>query len=155
MFPYRILTEWSDADACWVARVPALPNLAAHGDTAAEAAGEAESAGELMIEVLGPKAPPPDRSSGYSGNLRLRIPVSLHAKLARTATIEGVSLNTILVSILAGGATKEFSPASGAGKTPVGERGKKSKAVKFKPAKQRKPAKAPSTARHSRAAERV
>ena len=158
MFPYRILTEWSDADGCWVARVPALPNLAAHGDTASEAAGEAEKAGELMVDALGPKAPPPDRASGYSGNLRLRIPVSLHATLARTATIEGVSLNTILVSILARGATGEMQPAATPSpkKVPSSERKSgKPRSEKLKPAKPPKPSKRAAPARHARTSDRV
>jgi hypothetical protein len=38
----------------------------------------------------------------YSGNLRLRLPVSLHGRLAREAEREGVSLNQWIVSRLAG-----------------------------------------------------
>ena len=30
MFPYRMVTDWSETDACFVARVPALPNCAAN-----------------------------------------------------------------------------------------------------------------------------
>ena len=39
-FPYRIVVEFSEEDECWIARVPALPNCAAHGDTAEEAIRE-------------------------------------------------------------------------------------------------------------------
>ena len=60
-FPYLVVTGWSATDRCFVARVPALPNCAAHGDTAAKAAAEVQQAAEIMIEVLGTKAPPPDR----------------------------------------------------------------------------------------------
>ncbi len=61
----------------------ALPNCASHGDTAAEAAAEAQKAAELMIDVLGAKAPPSDHAESYSGTLRLRLPRYLHASLAR------------------------------------------------------------------------
>jgi predicted RNase H-like HicB family nuclease len=61
-FSYRILTEWSDADGCYVARVPAFPLLAAHGETASEAAAEAQSAAESMLGILGNDAPPPDKT---------------------------------------------------------------------------------------------
>ncbi len=99
-FPYRILTEWSDDDACYVARVPAFPNLAAHGATAGDAASEAQIAAEGMIEVLGDKAPASDHGAA-SGNIRLRLPPYLHANLSRLATVEGVSLNQLMVTMLA------------------------------------------------------
>ncbi|MCL2779727.1 MAG: type II toxin-antitoxin system HicB family antitoxin [Polyangiaceae bacterium] len=102
MFPYRIVTEWSDEDACYIARVPALQNCAAHGDTPEQAAHEAQVAARLMLDVLGEKAPPPDVNAEYSGNIRLRLPRYLHADLARRADAEGVSLNQLMVSILAG-----------------------------------------------------
>lgn len=101
MFPYRMVTDWSEADECFVARVPALPNCAAHGDTAAEAAAEAQRAAELMIDVLGDKAPASDHAEAYSGTLRLRLPRYLHAALARRAALEGVSLNQMMVALLA------------------------------------------------------
>lgn len=43
--------------------------------------------------------PAPERR--YSGNLRLRLTVSMHARLARDAEREGVSLNQWIVSKLA------------------------------------------------------
>lgn len=100
MFPYRILTEWSDEDGAWIARVPALRNCAAHGDTPAAAAAEAEAAATAMAEVLGTNAPPADNALP-SGNIRLRLPRSLHAELSRRATVEGVSLNSLMVTLLA------------------------------------------------------
>lgn len=51
---YRIIVAWSDADACYVARVPAFgPAVAAHGETPDEAAREARIAAELCIESMG------------------------------------------------------------------------------------------------------
>lgn len=58
-FPYRIVTEWSEADKCYIGRVPALPNLAVHGDTPGEAADEAEVVGTTMISMLGNEVPEP------------------------------------------------------------------------------------------------
>lgn len=53
----------------------------------------------------GDRLPPPDASAAsYSGNLRLRLPRSLHARLDSLAAAEGVSLNQLMVSILAEGA---------------------------------------------------
>ncbi len=39
----------------------------------------------------------------YSGRLNLRLPADLHAALANTAEQQGVSLNTLLIALLAGG----------------------------------------------------
>ena len=64
-----------------------------------------------MIEVLGAKAPPSDHAESYSGMLRLRLPKYLHATLARRATLEGVSLNQIMVALLAERAAAAPKPA--------------------------------------------
>jgi hypothetical protein len=42
----------------------------------------------------------------YSGNLRLRLPTDLHARLTRLAGDVGVSLNTLMVTILAEGVAR-------------------------------------------------
>jgi antitoxin HicB len=103
-FRYRIVSECSDADGAFVPRVPALPGCAANGATAEQATHEARRAAEAMIAVLsedGDPPPPVDSSADYSGQLRLRLPRSLHAKLSREATAEGVSLNTVMLYKLA------------------------------------------------------
>jgi antitoxin HicB len=103
---YRIVVEWSDEDQVFIARVPVLPGLMAHGATAEKATQEAERAAELMLDVLredGKAAPPPDAVADYSGQLRLRLPRSLHEQVSRLATAEGVSINTLLLSLIAEG----------------------------------------------------
>ena len=82
---YRIVVEWSDDDQAFVARVPALPGCAAHGATAEKATREAERAAARMLDVLredGRPLPPEDSSADYSGQLRLRLPKSLHEGVA-------------------------------------------------------------------------
>ncbi len=103
-FRYRIVLEWSDEDAAFVARVPALPGCAAHGKTAEGAARQARRAAEAMLEVLredGDPLPPEDAAAGFSGQIRQRLPRSLHERLARLSTAEGVSLNRMMVTLLA------------------------------------------------------
>jgi hypothetical protein len=39
----------------------------------------------------------------HSGQFRVRVPVELHAALAAEAERQGVSLNTLIVALLAGG----------------------------------------------------
>lgn len=105
-FRYRLVVEWSDEDECFVARVPALPGCAAHGETAEEAAREGISAAEgilLSMRQSGDPLPEEDASVNYSGQLRLRLPTSLHERLARLAAADGVSLNQELVALLAEG----------------------------------------------------
>lgn len=66
-FRYRIVLEWSDEDAAFVARVPALPGCAAHGKTAEEAARQARRAAEAMLSVLredGSPLPTEDATAG-------------------------------------------------------------------------------------------
>ena len=105
-FRYRIVVEWSDEDQAFIARVPAFPGCIAHGETAEKATHEAERAAELMLDVLREdrKAPPPeDAVADFSGQLRLRLPKSLHEEVSRLATAEGVSLNTLLLALVAEG----------------------------------------------------
>jgi len=74
-----------------------------HGKTLAQATKNARSVLELLIESArrhGEPIPPPERK--HSGNLRFRLPVSLHGRLSREAKREGVSLNQWIVSKLAG-----------------------------------------------------
>jgi antitoxin HicB len=107
VFRYRIVVEWSDEDEAFVARLPALPGCAAHGNTAEAATREARIAAQAMLEVMresGDPLPAEDTTASYSGQLRLRLPRSLHERLTRLATVEGVSLNQELVSLLAEGA---------------------------------------------------
>lgn len=46
------------------------------------------------------EAPVPE---SFSGKLHVRLPTALHAHLSHTAAEQGVSLNTLIVSLLAGG----------------------------------------------------
>jgi hypothetical protein len=43
------------------------------------------------------------QSVANSGQIRVRMPNALHEQLAETAAKEGVSLNTLIVTLLAGG----------------------------------------------------
>jgi predicted RNase H-like HicB family nuclease len=115
-FRYRIVVEWSDEDRAFVARVPALPGCAAHGHTAEAAARGARRAAEAMLAVLredNDPPPPEDATADYSGQLRVRLPRSLHERLSRLATAEGVSLNQEMVMLLAEGCgVREISRAT-------------------------------------------
>jgi predicted HicB family RNase H-like nuclease len=46
---------------------------------------------------------PVSTDRAHSGQFRVRLPVELHAALAAEAERQGVSLNTLIVALLAGG----------------------------------------------------
>jgi antitoxin HicB len=100
-FRYRIAVERSDEDKAFIARVPALPGCMAHGTTAEKATHEVRVAADAMLSVLkedGDPPPPEDTTADFSGQLRIRLPRSLHESLARSAQLEGVSLNQLMVA---------------------------------------------------------
>lgn len=101
--PYRLFVEWSDEDEAFVARMPAFPGLAAHGDTMEAAAHEAQIAAEGMLEAMAEsgEAAPPGDTVDLSGRFLLRLAKSLHQLLDAEAEAEGVSLNQWMVTKLA------------------------------------------------------
>jgi antitoxin HicB len=105
-FPYRVLVEFSEEDSAYVSRVPALEGLTAHGETPEEATHEARIAAEGMLASLRKHKRPvplPDSVADYSGQLRLRLPRSVHARLSKLAAAEDVSLNNLLVALITEG----------------------------------------------------
>lgn len=103
MFQYSVRLVWSDEDASYVATIPEFPGLSAFGDTPEDAAAEARVAAEGFIETLvaeGKSLPDPEKAKAYSGQIRLRLPVSLHERLARQAEKDGTSLNSYMVYLL-------------------------------------------------------
>jgi antitoxin HicB len=99
---YPAVIEWSDEDACFVARVPALPGCMSHGETMAKAAANILDAAEGWVQSAledGDRLPPPP--TGMSGKLLVRIPKGLHENIARRAELDGVSINQWVVAALA------------------------------------------------------
>lgn len=104
MHNYSYRVAWSDEDTCYIATSPEFPNLSGFGDTAQQALEELTVALEASLEVYkaeGWKLPEPYKVQEYSGQFRLRLPKSLHARLVERAELEGVSLNTLAVQYLA------------------------------------------------------
>ncbi len=100
---YSMQVLWSEEDQCFIATCPELSDASAFGGTPAKAARELEKALALVIETHVEKhwpLPEPEVMTSYSGQLRLRLPKALHAKLATRARREGVSLNTFIVTAL-------------------------------------------------------
>ncbi len=103
MTKYAINIIWSDDDGEYLATCPSFPGLSAFGETEAEALHEAKAALELFIESYnerGISLPKPERKPKFSGQLRLRLPKSLHERAAQMATKDGVSLNQYITNAL-------------------------------------------------------
>ena len=104
---YPAQVFWSDEDQCYIAGATDLPGCSAGGETQADALSELEHAIQAWIEAAGsagnhiPRPSNPAVKSQYSGRLVLRMPKAQHAKLAAKAAAEGVSLNQLIVYLLA------------------------------------------------------
>lgn len=103
--PYNIIVEpWDDGHGIyWVARIAELPHCLIHGDTPEDAAREIEEVKRDWIESnlqrgLPIPEPVPHR---YSGQIRLRMPPSLHKLIYDRANIEQISINQYMNMALA------------------------------------------------------
>ena len=86
----------------YLAEFPDLPGCYGDGETPQDALREAESAMLSWIETAKEFGDPiPEPKEKYSGQWRLRIPKTLHADLVYRAKYEGVSLNTLVTTVLA------------------------------------------------------
>ena len=106
MFRYSMQLIWSDEDQEYVASIPEFPNLNAIGQTPEEAVREAQVVADLFLEDMaecGEEPPEPKVLSGFRGEIRVRMPRTLHHKLAGWAAVEHVSLNMLMVTLLAEG----------------------------------------------------
>jgi len=103
MDKHAISIKWSDEDNSYVATIPGIQALSALGATREEALSELFIASDAYFEALeasGKPLPLPEKVMPYSGQLRLRMPRSLHAVLSREAEDENISLNTYIITLL-------------------------------------------------------
>ena len=80
-----------------------LPGCYSQGETVEEAIEMIEEARQLWMESMyedGQEIPLPSSEVEYSGKFNVRVPASLHRKLAKLAVKEGVSLNQYIVYAL-------------------------------------------------------
>jgi len=108
---YQMTVLWSEEDEAYVALVPAFPGLSALAATPNAALAELQPVLEAALDIYredGRDLPPRDALPTYSGKFLVRVPKTLHARLARVADAEGVSLNAYINTVLAqavGGST--------------------------------------------------
>lgn len=100
--PYPYTVE-PDPEGGFVVIFPDLPGCATVAETPEEIHPMAEEARRLWIESVyerGMDVPEPLGVEQYSGRFVLRMPRSLHRRLAEAARRDGVSLNTYTVSLI-------------------------------------------------------
>ncbi len=105
-YTMTIRKEKVDGEFLYVGRVAEFINITAYEDTFEEARAillDAIQTLKIMADEAGPPLPEPNPvlSEEYSGRPSLRLPKSLHARVAKLAENEGVSLNTYLVGAVA------------------------------------------------------
>ena len=102
--PYTIILEkYDDQGGYWVARVAELPFCMIHGNTPGEALKDIEEIKmdwiRSNLEEGHPIPEPVDHN--FSGEIRVRMPPTLHRFISDRAMIEEVSLNQFMVMALA------------------------------------------------------
>ena len=96
-YSYRV--EWSGKDDEYVGTVAELPSLSwldADQGKALEGIRDLVASVIADMEANGEPVPEPFSERQYSGKLMLRITPRLHARLARAAAREHVSLNRLI-----------------------------------------------------------
>ncbi len=95
------VTLYPASEGGYVAQIKDLPGCLTQGETLDETITNINEARELWIETAyeaGDEIPFPSTDDTYSGKLLLRMPKSLHRRLAERADRENVSLNQYIVS---------------------------------------------------------
>jgi len=106
----KLLTE--DEGGGFEALFPQLArSIVGYGETQQEAVDDLLSAVPAFLQVMEesqqhlPAAEGPKEWEEFSGKFNVRVPRMLHAKLVRLANEQGVSLNSLVQTILMSGAT--------------------------------------------------
>jgi antitoxin HicB len=109
----RLVSHLNEEDGGgYLVTFPDLPGVMADGEGVEQALRNAQDAFESAIAAMvdmGRDIPPPTfkpddvAAPGLSGKFVTRVPKSVHAQLARCARAEGVSLNSLVLALLAEG----------------------------------------------------
>jgi antitoxin HicB len=105
-YPFTIRPLSREEGGGYLAESIDLNGCMADGETIAEAVHNLEDAMISWIKTakeLGTPIPSPAYNDQYSGKWVIRTPKSLHRRLAELSKQEGVSLNTLAISLLSQG----------------------------------------------------
>lgn len=117
-YPFEIRPLSKDEGGDYAIFFPDLPGCRSDGATPEEAIENGRDALRSWLAVaqeFGDKAP--KAFSAVSGRFVQRVPRSLHAQLISRAKAEGVSLNTLVVSLVSEGIGRRHA-RSGAARSP-------------------------------------
>lgn len=106
IYPIQIRRLTEEEGGGWFAEIPLLPGCMSDGETVEEAIVNLNDAKKGWIETyleLGREVPEPATAEDFSGQLRVRMPKSLHKALSEKAKEENVSLNQLIIYQLARG----------------------------------------------------
>jgi antitoxin HicB len=104
-YPFVVRRLTGDEGGGYLVEYLDVPYCIADGKTAGEAIRHGREALEACLVTIaesGRPIPAP-ASKGSSGQWRQRVPKSLHARLVERAEREGVSLNALVVALIAEG----------------------------------------------------
>lgn len=100
VFPYSN----KNGSVSWVVEFPDLVGCTAVGESEEAALQESRTACELWLDEYYEEhqsyPTPKEVSNSYSGRLVLRLPKTLHKEIAIQAEEEGVSLNTLIITLI-------------------------------------------------------
>lgn len=105
-YPFNLTILSKEDGQGWFITFPDLPGCVSDGATPEEAVANGMDALASWLRTareFGDFVPAPGSGGAASGKFSLRAPKSLHARLASRAQIEGVSMNTLAVALLAEG----------------------------------------------------
>lgn len=107
-YPFTMRPLSQDDGGGYLVEYPDLPGCMSDGETIEEAVANGADAVRCWVEAMreaGRPVPPPSAASddAFSGKWQQRVPKSLHRRLVERAKREGVSLNTLVIALLAEG----------------------------------------------------
>lgn len=111
-YPFTVRPLSKEGGGGFLCEFPDFPGVMGDASSIEGAIADGQKALKAALaalQQLGRKAPEPTHASGQ---WRMRAPRSLHQRLAARAKAEGVSLNTLAVTILAEGLGRRDKPAA-------------------------------------------
>ena len=113
--PYQIVITPSP-EGGYAAKIPDLPGCITQGETRLEVLEMIEDAKRCWLtEELEDDEDIPEPPDPYKldGQLRVRIPRSLHRKLSKCAALDGVSINQMVTYLISSGLNEQFTDKKG------------------------------------------
>jgi len=104
VYPFTVRPLTEEEGSGYLIEFPDVPGAISDGETPEEAirnGRDALKAALLTMKEFGDPVPKPGVVTSASGQWRQRVPKSLHARLVERARQEGVSLNTLVTTMIA------------------------------------------------------